>query len=125
MTFIFQLCGRCGTAKYLHWPEHQKPCRLGTVQALIYQEDPENVGTHETWRCPVHGHKLLGPYSASRQEEFCIFLSPAQDFYRCPEQGTGGCSNRGGLVGANGSGFVRERAGKVVFSVPSRALNGP
>jgi len=110
----FQLCGRCRTAKYCcvehqtaHWPEHKKPCRLGSVQALIYQEDPENVGTHDTWRCPVHGHKLLGPYPASQIKEFRICMCPAQAFYRCPEQGTGGCSNRGGLVGANGFGRVR------------------
>ena len=107
----FPSCGRCRTAKYCcaehqtaHWRGHKSACKGDTVQALIYQEEPGDVGFHESWRCPVHGHRLLGLYPASCQAEFGVAMSSAEGFYRCPEQGTGGCSNRGGLVTAGGFG---------------------
>ena len=59
--------------------------------------------THPLWRCRKHGHKLLGPYDADAAADFGICMVPAQPFYRCPQQGTGGCSIQyGGLRGANG-----------------------
>lgn len=107
----FPFCAGCRTAKYCcaehqtaHWRGHKSACKGDTVQALIYQEEPGDVGFHESWRCPVHGHRLLGLYPASCQAEFGVMTSSAEGFYRCPEQGTGGCSNRGGLVTAGGFG---------------------
>ena len=59
---------------------------------------------HPTWRCGKHGLKLLGPYPASAAWGLGIVMMPAQPFFRCPRQGHDGCTNQGGLRGANGYG---------------------
>ena len=69
------------------------------------QDAGEEMSTeHPTWRCGKHGLKLLGPYSASAALGLGIVMMPAQPFFRCPRQGHDGCTNQGGLRGANGYG---------------------
>ena len=69
------------------------------------QDAGEEMSTeHPTWRCGEHGLKLLGPYPASAAWGLGIAMSPAQPFFRCPRQGHDGCTNQGGLRGANGYG---------------------
>jgi len=69
------------------------------------EDEGEEVSTeHPTWRCGKHGLKLLGPYPASAALGLGIAMMPAQPFFRCPRQGHDGCTNQGGLRGANGYG---------------------
>lgn len=77
--------------------------RNGKNPAALYdEEEAEGISTHSTWTCGKHGLKLLGPFKAQDAKQFGIVMMPPQDFYRCPRQGKDGCSNQGGLRGANG-----------------------
>ena len=69
------------------------------------EDEGEEMSTeHPTWHCGKHGLKLLGPYPASAGLGLGIVMMPAQPFFRCPRQGHDGCTNQGGLRGANGYG---------------------
>ena len=78
------------------------PKRVKRELNLDTDEPVPMTSRHPTWVCGKHGLKLLGPYKSADARKMGIVMFPAQDFYRCPQQGKDGCTNQGGLRGANG-----------------------